>query len=228
MLAGLITAPEPLRPVVQPEAALRPSQRRAPADARAVDDRRATSTARASREPIQLAAPRPDRALPVPLLRGLLQASGSSANPAFGATRRGPHTSCCSPAACASPPRSTPSSSSYAQTAVRSVLAYPERPRRGDDGHRPAHRLRPRDGGRQGRRLLEGLRRRSREPGDRQGRHAAARPARPSSRSRWWRRSRTAYSPSHGLRGARHDRHPARTTARCGTSRTPRAAGTGS
>ena len=109
LLAGLITAPEPLRSLRAAASAAygrRNVVLRADARAGMIDEAELPARASASRSS---SVGRERRALPLPLLRRLLQ-GWFLAQPGLRRDARRTGTSCCSPAACGSPPRSTPSS----------------------------------------------------------------------------------------------------------------------
>ena len=108
----------------------------------------------------------------------------------------------------------------FAQSAVRSVLPYPGDPVGRDDRDRPPHRLRPRDGGRERRRLLgRELRRRPREPRD--GRQHRATGGLVVQAVRAGGGARERHLAEHGVLRARPRSRSRSTTARCGMSRTP-------
>ncbi len=198
--------PQPFRSVRAPGERVRPAQRRAPVHARGVDDRAPGLPCRHPRAH-RAGTGRGDRPVPVPLLRRLLQAvvprePGVRRQPA-GAVQapvhRGPshHDHRRPPAAGAGGVRD----------AIRARL--PRRPRRRDDRHRPAHRVRARDGRRQEPRLLARHRRRAREPRYGQGRPRT--PDRLRLQALCPRGSpRERLVALDGVRGSRLDRHPDR------------------
>ena len=91
--------------------------------------------------------------VPLPVLRRLLEAV-VPVEPGVRHARTTTATACCSPAACASRPRSTRRCRRPPRTRCIERAALPGRPGRGGDGGRPPHGVRPGDGRRQGRGLL--------------------------------------------------------------------------
>ena len=159
MLAGLITAPEPLRPLPQPPSRARAAQRGPAPDAtrRAIIDAAGYRATRCTSPSPCTTGPRADAsATRYPYFVDYFK-RWFLTNPAFGATYERPQAAPVHGRAARrhDDPRPQPAGAPPRRRCARS---WPTRatPTRALTAHRPTHRLRARHGGRQGRRLLVG------------------------------------------------------------------------